>query len=76
MRRKIRRDLPAFAPKPASAGRLSIVSVHSWRLPEPDSGRRYTVLRLETRGGMACGLWAAKPHHPAFSISSVQSSKG
>jgi len=32
---------------------MSIASVHGWRLWEPDSGRRYTVLRLETRGGMA-----------------------
>ncbi|HKE21721.1 MAG TPA: mandelate racemase/muconate lactonizing enzyme family protein [Bryobacteraceae bacterium] len=53
MRPKIWRDLPAFAPQPASAGRGSIASVHGWRLREPDSGRRYTVLRLETRGGMA-----------------------
>src|SRR5215469_7983903 len=52
MRRKIWRDLPAFAPQPAATGRMVIGSVHGWRLREPDSGRRYTVLRLETRGGL------------------------
>ena len=31
---------------------MVIGSVHGWRLREPDSGRRYTVLRLETRGGL------------------------
>jgi len=52
MRRKIWRDLPAFAPQPASTDRMAIARVQGWRLREPDSGRRYTVLRLETRGGM------------------------
>ena len=52
MRRKIWRDLPAFAPQAASTDRMAIVSVAGWRLREPDSGRRYTVLRLETRSGM------------------------
>ena len=31
---------------------MAIAGVEGWRLREPDSGRRYTVLRLETRGGM------------------------
>ena len=52
MRRKIWKDLPAFAPQAASTDRMAIASVTGWRLWEPDSGRRYTVLRLETRGGL------------------------
>ncbi|HXK04492.1 MAG TPA: mandelate racemase/muconate lactonizing enzyme family protein [Verrucomicrobiae bacterium] len=52
MRRKIWKDLPAFAPQAASTDRMAIASVQGWRLREPDSGRRYTVLRLETRGGL------------------------
>ncbi|HTP34305.1 MAG TPA: mandelate racemase/muconate lactonizing enzyme family protein [Candidatus Acidoferrales bacterium] len=53
MRRKVWRDLPAFAPQSASTDRMAIASVQGWRLREPDSGRRYAVLRLETRGGLA-----------------------
>ena len=53
MRRKIWRDLPAFAPQPASTDRMAVANVQGWRLREPDSGRRYTVLCLETRGGLA-----------------------
>jgi L-alanine-DL-glutamate epimerase-like enolase superfamily enzyme len=52
MRRKIWRDLPAFAPQAAPTDRMAIASARGWRLREPDSGRRYTVLRLETRGGL------------------------
>ena len=53
MRRRIWRDLPAFAPQPASTDRMAVANVQGWRLREPDSGRRYTVLCLETRGGLA-----------------------
>jgi galactonate dehydratase len=52
MRQKIWSVLPAFAPQAAVTDRLSIASVRGWRLREPSSGRRYTVLRLETRGGL------------------------
>ena len=51
MRRKIWSNLPAFAPQPAADG-LTIANVRGWRLREPGSGRRYTVLRIETRGGL------------------------
>ena len=52
--RKIWRDLPAFAPPPASANDpLAITGLRAWRLKEPVSGRRYTVIRLDTRGGIA-----------------------
>jgi len=53
MRRKVWGDLPAFAPQAASTGNTSVAEVRGWRLREPDSGRRYTVLRIKTRGGMA-----------------------
>jgi len=52
------RDRPQFAPQggPAeatSAGPLTITGMRAWRIKEPASGRRYTVVRLETRGGVA-----------------------
>lgn len=52
MRQKIWSNLPAFAPQAAVTDGLSIANVRGWRLREPSSGRRYTVLRLETRGGL------------------------
>ena len=52
MRRKIWRDLPAFAPQATSTDRMAIANLHGWRVREPVSGRRYTVLRLETRQGL------------------------
>ena len=53
MRRRWR-DLPVFAPAPQSAAdRLTITNLRAWRLKEPASGRRYTVLKLESRGGDA-----------------------
>ncbi|HLX46367.1 MAG TPA: enolase C-terminal domain-like protein [Bryobacteraceae bacterium] len=52
MRRKIWSNLPPFSPQAAVTDRLSIANVRGWRLREPSSGRRYTVLRLETRGGL------------------------
>ena len=52
MRRKIWSNLPVFAPQAAATDPLAIANVRGWRLREPSSGRRYTVLRLETRGGL------------------------
>lgn len=52
MRRKIWSNLPAFAPQAAATDPLAIANVRGWRLREPSSGRRYTVLRLENRGGL------------------------
>lgn len=52
MRRKIWSNLPAFAPQPGATNSLSIEKVRGWRLREPASGRRYTVVRLQTRGGL------------------------
>ena len=60
------RDRPQFAPQGAPAGSagtaadagagagpLTITAMRSWRIKEPTGGRRYTVVRLETRGGVA-----------------------
>jgi galactonate dehydratase len=46
------RGQAAFAP-PAAAGddRLVITSLRAWRVREPVSQRRYTVVKLESRGG-------------------------
>jgi len=46
-------DLPAFAPPQATSAtdRLTITGLRAWRLKEPVSGRRYTVVKLESRGG-------------------------
>lgn len=52
MRPKIWSNLPAFAPQPAQTDRPAIANLRGWRLREPSSGRRYTVLRLETTAGL------------------------
>lgn len=43
----------AFAPAVAGDDRLAITSLRAWRLREPVSGRRYTVVKLASRGGTA-----------------------
>src|SRR5690348_18467682 len=52
--RKVWRDLPVFSPPlPQSASdRLTITGFRAWRVREPVSARRYTVVRLESRGGL------------------------
>jgi galactonate dehydratase len=52
--KKLWRDLPVFSPPPqaASSDRLTITGFRAWRLREPVSGRRYTVVKLESRGGL------------------------
>jgi galactonate dehydratase len=52
MRQKIWGNLPAFAPQAVVADHRSIANLRAWRLREPSSARRYTVLRLETRDGL------------------------
>ncbi len=37
----------------SSTDPLAIMGLRGWRLREPVSGRRYTVVRLETRGGLS-----------------------
>ena len=41
----------AFAPPPGANHPLAISSFHAWRLREPVSGRRYTVVKLTAQGG-------------------------
>jgi galactonate dehydratase len=53
--RKLWKDLPAFSQAAATVNTsdpMAITSLRGWRLREPASGRRYTVVRLETRGGL------------------------
>ncbi len=52
MRRKIWRDLPAFAPQSAPTDKRAVANLRGWRVREPASGRRYTILRIETRDGL------------------------
>jgi len=48
-------DLPVFSPPlpQAASDRLAITGMRAWRMREPVSGRSYTVVRLESRGGAA-----------------------
>ena len=50
------RGQAAFAPPGAGDDRLAITSLRAWRLREPVSGRRYTVVKLE-RPRRNCRLW-------------------
>ena len=43
----------AFAPPAAADDGLAIANLRAWRLCEPISKRRYTVVKLETRSGTA-----------------------
>jgi galactonate dehydratase len=58
------RDRPSFAPQAGQAGSgqagaaaastpLTIANIRAWRVKEPAGGRRYTVVKVETRGGAA-----------------------
>jgi galactonate dehydratase len=52
--RKRWQNLPVFSPPlPAAASDpLTITGLRGWLLREPVSGRRYTVVRVETQGGL------------------------
>jgi galactonate dehydratase len=44
--------MPVFSPPLQAANdRLTITNLRAWRIKEPVSNRRYTVVRVETRGG-------------------------
>jgi galactonate dehydratase len=47
-------DLPVFSPplQAAASDPLAITGLRAWRMREPVSGRRYTVVRVETRRGL------------------------
>ena len=67
--RKHWRDLPAFAPPQAVAGPLKITGLRAWRLKEPVSGRRYTVVRMESQAGAG---WGEGGPVPASSIDAAR----
>jgi galactonate dehydratase len=46
------RDSVVFAPPADEKDPLAITALRAWRLREPSSGRRYTVVRLESRSGV------------------------
>jgi galactonate dehydratase len=53
-----RRSLPSagtavFAPQAIADHPLKIAAFRAWRIKEPVSGRRYTVVRLQSQGGTA-----------------------
>ncbi|MEZ5352756.1 MAG: enolase C-terminal domain-like protein [Bryobacteraceae bacterium] len=52
-RRARLQSIAALQVRPASSGDpLAVTGIRAWALREPGSGRRYTVVRLETRTGM------------------------
>jgi galactonate dehydratase len=53
--RKLWADMPLFAPPApqATSDRFAIAGMRAWRMREPVSGRSYTVVRVEGRGGVA-----------------------
>ena len=50
MRRR-RLASPVLAPPQAANDPLAIANLRAWRVREPDSGRRYTIVKVESRGG-------------------------
>jgi galactonate dehydratase len=53
MRRRLSDFSAAFAPPQVAAHPLAIAGFRAWRLKEPVSGRRYTVVKLESQSGEA-----------------------
>src|SRR5215471_5843890 len=53
MRRGLTDFSAAFAPPQVAAHPLAIAGFRAWRLKEPVSGRRYTVVKLESQSGEA-----------------------
>ncbi len=54
----------AFAQTLAPAGPFAIASMRGWRLREPDSGRRYSVVRITSQTGVS-GYGEGGPIKPA-----------
>ena len=52
MRRPLRFPAAFAQAVPASSGPLAIATVRAWRLREPDSGRRYTIVRVASKTGV------------------------
>lgn len=53
MRRRLLTPVAFAQAPPASNGPLAIASVRGWRLREPDSGRRYSVVRVTSQTGVS-----------------------
>lgn len=53
MRRHLRLPVSFAQSLPASSGPLAIASVRAWRLREPDSGRRYAIIRVTSQTGVS-----------------------
>ena len=53
MRRRLFVPDVALAPPQAAGHPLEIVQFHAWRMKEPVSGRRYTVVEIQSRNGDA-----------------------
>ncbi len=51
MRSRLPRMAVAFAPPQSGNHPLAITALRAWRLKEPVSGRRYTVVKLQSQGG-------------------------
>lgn len=68
--KKLWRDLPAFSPPQAVSGRLTITGLKAWRMKEPVSGRRYTVVRVESAAGAG---WGEGGPAPATQIAAARS---
>ena len=51
MRRKLPEMGFAFAPPQGGNHPLAITALRAWRMKEPVSGRRYTVVKLQSQGG-------------------------
>lgn len=64
MRRKLPEIAVAFAPPQAGSHPLAIQSFRAWRVKEPVSGRRYTVIKLTSQSGDS-GYGESGPALPA-----------
>jgi len=53
MRRRLAAPVPFAQALPASNGPLTIAGRRAWRLREPDSGRRYTIVRVTSQNGVS-----------------------
>jgi hypothetical protein len=53
MRRRLLTPVAFAQTPPASSGAFAIESFRAWRLREPDSGRRYSVIRITSQTGVS-----------------------
>jgi galactonate dehydratase len=54
MKRRLLFPVPfAQTPPPSRSTPLSITDIRAWRLREPDSGRRYTIVRVSAQNGVS-----------------------